>query len=159
MKKEHLASENIIERQAVVIKIGDGLYLIDIMKIKEIIKPIKLTAVPKAPRFIEGVINLRGIVIPIIDMRKRFDLPKREDNKKSRIVILSIEKKIVGLIVDKVEEVIKINVKDIKPPPEMLEGVNTEFIFGVYKYNDDLLMVLKLDSLLTAKEKKMLKKK
>ena len=92
-------------------------------------------------------------------MRKRFELPiSKEKNPRSRIVIVSIEKKIVGLIVDEVKEVIKINVKEIKPPPRMLEGVNTEFIFGVYKYNEELLMILKLDSLLTDEEKELFRK-
>jgi purine-binding chemotaxis protein CheW len=154
-----LHAESVIEKQAVVTKIGNEFYVIDIMKIKEIIKTIKLTPIPKAPDFIEGVINLRGIVIPIVDMRKRFELPiSEEKNPRSRIVIVSIEKKIVGLIVDEVKEVIKINVKEIKPPPRMLEGVNTEFIFGVYKYNEELLMILKLDSLLTDEEKEQFRK-
>ena len=153
------ASESAVIKQAIVIKIGDGYYVIDIMKIKEIIKVLRLTPIPKAPKFIEGVINLRGVVIPIIDMRKRFELAeKKEDTAKARIVIVSIEKKIVGLIVDEVKEVIKINVKDIKPPPRLLEGVNTNFIFGVCKYHEELLMILKLDSILTEDEKELLKK-
>jgi purine-binding chemotaxis protein CheW len=153
------SQESVVERQAVVIKIGDGYYIIDIMKIKEIIKTLKLTAIPKAPDFIEGVINLRGVVIPIIDMRKRFDLPAlKGDNPKSRIVIVSIEKKIVGLVVDEVKEVISLNIKEIKPPPRMLEGINTEFIMGVYKYHEDLLMIIKLDSLLTEEEKQQFRK-
>ena len=159
MEKD-IASSEVIEKQAVVIKIGDGYYVVDIMKIKEIIKPLKLTIIPKAPAFIEGVINLRGVVIPVIDMRKRFELENIEfGDHKERIVIVSIERKIVGLVVDEVKEVIKINVKDIKPPPRMLEGVNTDFIFGVYKYNEELLMILKLDCLLSKTEKDILKKK
>ncbi len=159
MDKDFVSSEETLERQAVVIKVDDGLYVIDIMKIKEIIKPLKLTIVPKAPAFIEGVINLRGVVIPIIDMRKKFELEQKEASQKTRIIIVSIEKKIVGLIVDEVREVIKINVKNIKPPPRMLEGVNTDYIFGVYKYGDDLLMILKLNNVLSTQEKDTLKKK
>lgn len=159
MDKENLSSDHSTEKQAVVIKIDEGFYVIDIMKIKEIIKPLRLTVIPKAPAFIEGVINLRGVVIPVIDMRKRFELPKLEPTSKTRIVIVSIDRKIVGLIVDEVREVIKINMKEVKPPPRMLEGVNTDFIFGVCKYKEDLLMILKLNNLLTDEEKELLKKK
>ncbi len=158
MDRKHSSTEATIEKQAVVVRVCNEYYVVDIMKIKEIIKPLKLTLIPKAPKFIEGVINLRGIVIPIIDMRKRFELPPRENDKKTRIVVILIEKKIVGLIVDEVKEVIKINVRNIKPPPKMLAGVNTDFIFGVCKYHDDLLMILRLDRLLSPEEKDLLKK-
>jgi len=159
MENNKSGQERAVEKQAVVIRIGDGYYVIDIMKIKEIIKTLKLTPIPKAPGFIEGVINLRGAVIPIIDMRKRFELTEiEEDNPRARIVIVSIEKKIVGLIVDEVKEVIRINIKEIKPPPRMLEGVNTDFIFGVCKYHEELLMILKLDSLLSEDEKELFNK-
>src|SRR6056300_316897 len=93
------------EVQLACFKVGPELYALDIMRIKEIIRPQKLTPVPKAPSFIEGVINLRGSVIPVADMRKRFDQPIDEDTRKSRIVICSLAKRNIGLLVDEVKEV------------------------------------------------------
>ena len=128
-------------------------YAIDIMKIKQIIRPLKITRLPKAPDFLEGVINLRGVVIPVIDMRKRFGLKARQGEEENKVIIASVDRKVVGVIVDDVTEVVPIPKSEIQPPPRVVRGVESTYLNGVCKYQDDILMILNLDEILTAEEK------
>lgn len=146
------------EVQLACFRVGVELYALDIMNIREIIRPQKLTAVPKAPRFIEGVINLRGVVIPVSDLRKRFDQPIDEQSRKSRIVICSIGGRIIGLLVDEVLEVRRCSRQDIAPAPQFLKGPEAEFFLGVARRGDELIMVLDLDRLLSSDEQIALQK-
>src|SRR5690349_13766861 len=107
------------EIQVACFRLGEDLYAADIMRIKEIIRPLKLTYLPKGPPFIEGVINLRGSVMPVIDMRKRFDMPAQESDASTRLLIVRVAGQSMGLVVDDVTEVISIAIKDIKPPPSV----------------------------------------
>jgi len=138
--------------QLACFKVGGELYALDIIKIREIIRPQKLTVVPKAPRFIEGVINLRGVVIPVADLRKRFDHPCSTDLRKHRIIICSVSGRIVGLLVDEVLEVRRYGRQDIAPAPQFLKGPEAEFFLGVARRGDDLVMVLDLDRILSSDE-------
>ena len=140
------------EVQLACFRVGAELYALDIMRIREIIRPQKLTAVPKAPRFIEGVINLRGAVIPVADLRKRFDQPCLEENRKSRVIICSVSGRIVGLLVDEVLEVRRYGRQDVAPAPQFLKGPEAEFFLGVARRGDDLVMVLDLDRILSSDE-------
>ncbi len=145
-----------IERQDVQLacfKVGAELYALDIMRIREIIRPQKLTVVPKAPRFIEGVINLRGAVIPVADLRKRFDQQSSPDTRKHRIIICSVSGRIVGLLVDEVLEVRRYGRQDVAPSPQFLKGPEAEFFLGVARRGEDLVMVLDLDRILSSDEK------
>jgi purine-binding chemotaxis protein CheW len=128
-------------------------YAIDIMKIKQIIRPMKITKLPKAPDFLEGVINLRGVVIPVIDMRKRFSLPPRGEGEETKVIIASVDRRIVGIIVDEVTEVIPVQRSEIQPPPRVVKGVEATYLLGVCRYQDDILLILNLDEILTAEEK------
>lgn len=139
--------------QLACFRVGGGLYALDIMQIREIIRPQKLTVVPKAPRFIEGVINLRGAVIPVADLRKRFDHPCTSDDRKNRIIICSVSGRIVGLLVDEVLEVRRYGRQDVAPSPQFLKGPEAEFFLGVARRGDDLVMVVDLDRILTSDEK------
>ena len=144
-----------VERQEVQLacfRVGGELYALDIMNIREIIRPQKLTAIPKAPRFIEGVINLRGAVIPVADLRKRFDQPCTEETRKNRIIICSVGGRIVGLLVDEVLEVRRYGRQDVAPAPQFLKGPEAEFFLGVARRGDDLVMVLDLDRILSSDE-------
>lgn len=132
--------------------IGDDLYAVDIMRVREIIRPQKLTGLPKSPPFVEGVINLRGFVIPVIDMRKRFGLPAREAGSVGKLLIVGIGRRSVGLVVDDVTEIISVPVKDIKPPPDVVRGVGAEYIIGVCLVRDAMVMLLNLDSVMSADE-------
>lgn len=138
--------------QLACFKVGGELYALDIMKIREIIRPQKLTVVPKAPRFIEGVINLRGVVIPVADLRKRFDQTCSPDLRKHRIIICSVSGRIVGLLVDEVLEVRRYGRQDVAPAPQFLKGPEAEFFLGVARRGDDLVMVLDLDRILSSDE-------
>lgn len=154
-------SEDIVMRQEIQLacfKVGSELYALDIMKIKEIIRPQKLTAIPKAPSFIEGVINLRGAVIPVADMRKRFDLPVSEETRKNRVVICSLAGKIIGLLVDEVTEVKRFSRKEIAPAPQFIKGPQADYFLGVARRDDDLIMLIDLEKVLSTNEKIELQK-
>ena len=141
------------EIQLACFKVGSELYALDIMKIKEIIRPQKLTPSPKAPSFIEGVINLRGAVIPVADMRKRFDQPISEETRKNRVVISSLAGKIIGLLVDEVTEVKRFGRKEIAPAPQFIKGPQADYFLGVARRDDDLIMLIDLEKVLSTDEK------
>lgn len=141
------------EVQLACFRVGEELYALDIMRIKEIIRPQKLTPVPKAPSFIEGVINLRGSVIPVADMRKRFDQPVDEDTRKNRIVICSLSKRMIGLLVDEVKEVKRFTRKEIAPSPQFIQGAQADYFLGVARRDDDLIMLVDLEKVLSSEEK------
>jgi len=145
-------NKDVQEIQVACFRLGDDLYAIDIMRIKEIIRPQKLTGLPKAHDFVEGVINLRGTVIPIIDLRKRFGFPHREADRSTRLLIVAMAGHLVGIVVDDVTEVVTIQVKDIKPPPPMVKGVGAEYLIGVCLAEESLIMLLNLDLILTSSE-------
>lgn len=146
------------EVQLACFRIGAELYALDIMRIKEIIRPQKLTPVPKAPAFIEGVINLRGSVIPVADMRKRFDQAIDKDTRKNRIVVCSLAGKNIGLLVDEVTEVKRFERKDIAPSPQFIHGAQADFFLGVARRDDELIMLIDLGKVLSSEEKIELQK-
>ena len=127
-------------------------YAIDIMKIKQIIRPLKITRLPKAPDFLEGMINLRGVFIPVIDMRKRFQLGPRDPKQEGKVIIAAVEHRIVGVMVDEVTEVIPVPKAEIQPPPRVIRGVESTYLLGVCRYQDEILLILNLDEILTAEE-------
>lgn len=141
------------EVQLACFRVGTELYALDIMRIKEIIRPQKLTPVPKAPAFIEGVINLRGSVIPVADMRKRFDQPIDKDTRKNRILVCSLAGKHIGLLVDEVTEVKRFERKDIAPSPQFIHGAQADFFLGVARRDDELIMLIDLGKVLSSEEK------
>ena len=110
---------DIREIQVACFRLGEDIYAIDIMRIKEIIRPQKLAVLPKAPVFMEGVLNLRGAVIPVVDLRKRFDMPVREIDRDRRLLIVALAGRTLGIAVDEVTEVITVPVANIKPPPQV----------------------------------------
>ena len=146
------------EIQLACFRIGSELYGLDIMKIREIIRPQKLTPIPKAPSFVEGVINLRGVVIPVADMRKRFDQPLGRDPRRNRIVICSLAGKIIGLLVDEVTEVRRYGRKEIAPAPQLIAGSHADYFLGVACRDDELIMLVDLERVLSSDEKIELQK-
>jgi purine-binding chemotaxis protein CheW len=146
------------EIQLACFRVGAELYALDIMKIKEIIRPQKLTPIPKAPSFVEGVINLRGAVIPVADLRKRFELPVSSENRKQRIVICSLAGKIIGLLVDEVTEVKRYGRKDIAPAPQFIKGPQSDYFLAVARDKDELIMLIDLEKVLSSDEKIELQK-
>lgn len=142
------------ERQYVSFILAGEEYGVSILKVQEIIRFTKLTRVPHASDFVEGVLNLRGRVIPVIDLRKRFHLEEQEErDRNSRIVVVEVGGKIVGMIVDGVSEVLQVSQKDIEPPPPLGSRVRTDFIEGMAKVGERLMILLDIDKILTSEEK------
>lgn len=142
--------------QLVTFSIGEEEFGVDILKVQEIIRTMEITRVPRAPEFVEGVINLRGKVIPIIDLRRRFGLMSRDHDKHTRIIVIEINQMIVGFVVDSVSEVLRIPANTVEPPPPVVAGLESEYINGVGKLEDRLLILLDLDRLLSGEEVEML---
>ena len=135
--------------QLVTFSIGVEEFGVDILKVKEIIRTMEITKVPRAQDFVVGVINLRGKVIPIIDLRRRFGLDTKAHDKHTRIIVIEINDMIVGFVVDSVSEVLRIPASTVEPPPPVVAGVESEYISGVGKLQDRLLILLDLDKLLS----------
>jgi purine-binding chemotaxis protein CheW len=142
--------------QVVSFKLGSEEYGVDISQVQEINRMVAVTHVPRAPQFMEGVINLRGQLIPIIDLRARFGMPRAEHTKNTRIVVTEIGTKRVGMVVDSVSEVLRLPVDQIEPAPEMITGVDTEYIRGVGKIEDRLIILLDLARIISTAEKREL---
>jgi purine-binding chemotaxis protein CheW len=139
--------------QLVTFRIGEEEFGVDILRVQEIIRIMEITRVPKAPDFVEGVINLRGKVIPIIDLRKRFGLEVKEYVKHTRIIVIEISNMIVGFVVDAVSEVLRVPADTVEPPPPaVMGGIDSEYISGAGKLEDRLLILLDLDKLLSQEE-------
>ena len=134
--------------QLVTFNLGNEEYAVDILKVQEINRMIEITSIPNARSYVEGVINLRGKVIPIINLRKRFGLDSKELNSHSRIIVVDIGTSI-GLIVDSVSEVLRLSSDTVEPPPPMTAGNGSaEYIKGVGKLPDRLLILLDIEKLL-----------
>lgn len=136
--------------QLVTFSIGSEEFGVDILKVIEIIRTMEITKVPKAPVFVEGVINLRGLVIPIIDLRRRFGLENKASDSNTRIIVIEINGMSVGFVVDSVSEVLRIPANTVEPAPPVVAGVDSDYISGVGKLEDRLLILLDLDKLLSA---------
>ena len=155
MTREQTAKKegSLREIQLACFRVGNELYGLDIMRIKEIIRPQKMTPVPKAPSFIEGVINLRGTVIPVADMRKRFDQQVSDNPRKNRVLVCSVANRMVGLLVDEVTEVRSFTRPEITSAPTFCQGPGSDFFLGVARQDDLLVMLLDLDRVLSSEEK------
>jgi len=142
--------------QIVSFTLGAEEYGVDIDQVQEINRMVSVTHVPRAPQFMEGVINLRGQLIPIIDLRTRFGMPRVEHTKNTRIVVTEIGAKRVGMVVDSVSEVLRVPTAQIEDAPEMLTGVDTEYIRGVGKVDDRLIILLDLTRVISTTERREL---
>lgn len=141
--------------QLVSFKIGEEEFGVDILKVQEINRMDQITRVPNAPDYVSGVMNLRGKVIPIIDLRKRFRLPKKERDKDTRIIVVELRSRVVGFLVDAVNEVLRIPKNVTEPPPPMVAGIGSEYITAVGKLEDRLLILIDLDKILVPSEQEM----
>ena len=144
------------ERQLVVFQLGAELYGVDIARVHEIIRLQTITRVPRAPSFVEGVINLRGKVIPVVDLRRRFGLPTAEHTRATRIVVVEIGDQVVGIIVDSVSEVLRVSTATIEPPSPVVAGIDSEYLHGIAKLPERLVILLDLDRVLAREERRAL---
>jgi purine-binding chemotaxis protein CheW len=130
-------------------RLAREVYAVRLTSIKQIIKLTPITTVPRAPAYVLGIISLRGTIIPVFDLRRRLELPRAEATRKSRIVVVSEGRFTVGLIVDEVEQVARISAAALEPPPSVLAGVEAEFIEGIGRTADKMIILLALDKILT----------
>ncbi len=129
-------------------------YGVDVLRVREIIRMPIVTRVPNTPYYVEGVINLRGKVVPIICMRKKFGLTETESDKQTRIMVMDMEGELMGFIVDAVSEVIRISGSEIQPSPAMVAGgIDQECIAGVINQAERLLVLLNLEKMFSRDEK------
>lgn len=141
-------------RQIVVFELGREIYGIDIYKVCEIITLQKITKIPRTPSFVEGVINLRGKIIPVIDLRKRLNLFCKDFDEETRIIIVEVARNIAGMVVDGVSEVLSVSQDEIKlPSPLVVSSVETEYLEGVINLEEQLIIMLNIEKVLTEKEK------
>lgn len=136
------------QEQLVVFEVGDESFGIDISIVQEIIRLQPITEVPKAPMYVKGVINLRGKVIPVIDLRERFGFSIGEETKATRIVVVNVLGNTVGMIVDAVSEVLRLATDSIEPPSTIVESVGSQYLKGIGKLEERLIILLDLDKLL-----------
>lgn len=141
-----------MENQYVVFKLEDEFYGVNIATVESIIKVQDITKMPHMPDFVEGITNLRGKVIPVIDLRKRFKLHSAAENDDTRIVVVEIDGIMAGMVVDMVTEVLRVSDDNIEPPSPMVSTVNTAFITSIAKVEDRLIILLDLGKILTIEE-------
>jgi len=143
-------------KQLVTFQLGEELYGINIMDVKEIVRVQGIRAIPNAPMYVEGIFNLRSEIIPIINLHKRFHLKKlassEEDELLSGFVILDIDGMKLGIIIDRISRVITIEKEDIQPPPQMFSGIGAEYIMGVVRQDQGYLIILDIRDLFNPKE-------
>ena len=144
--------------QLVSFKLANEEFGVDIVKVQEIMRVPDIKKVPQMPDYMEGVINLRGSVIPIIDLRKKFVLEVKEKDDQTRIIVVNVSGKTLGFIVDAVEQVLRLSDDQIEPPPDIGTNIKREYLMGVGKLEDRLLILLKLDRLLDNKDMKTMEK-
>ncbi len=136
------------EMQLVVFDLASEFYGVDIGAVREIIRMQTVTRVPGAPPYVEGIINLRGQVIPVVDLRKRLELTVGEQTNESRIVWVTINEQDVGVIVDAVTEVLRIPLSSIEPPSSMVSSVDSDYLRGIAKLESRLIILLDMSKVL-----------
>ena len=133
--------------QLVTFRLGNEDYAVNILKVQEINRMKEITRVPNTPTYVEGVINLRGKVIPVINLRGKFGLNEKDSDTQSRIMIMDIQGVTMGLVVDAVSEVLRIPANIVEPTPPMASNISTEYIKGIAKLEDRLIILLDMDML------------
>lgn len=138
--------------QLVSFVLGNEEFGVDILCVQEINRMLQITKVPNSPDYVDGVINLRGRVIPVLDLRQKLGLPRREHDNNTRIIVVEVNGKTIGFIVDGVKEVLRIPVSITEAPPEIATGINSDYIKSVGKLDDRLLILIDLEKILSGNE-------
>jgi purine-binding chemotaxis protein CheW len=152
MSDEKLDMANDESEQLVVFGLADEYYGVEIGAVNTIIRMQEITEIPRSPEFVEGVINLRGSIIPVIDLRKRFSLPVGEVTKASRIVVVEAAGQLIGMVVDAVTETLRLSQESIEPPSPIVTSVDSEYVRGVGKLDNRLVILLDLDKILSNRD-------
>lgn len=145
------------EKQYVIFKLSGEEYGVEINHVQEITEYKKATKVPNVPNFVEGIINLRGNITPIISLKKKFNLVESEIKENNRIIIINLKNKQVGFIVDDASQVLTMDEKHIENPPEILTGIDRQYIIGIGKMEEKIIIMLDLEKILTEEEKEEIK--
>ncbi len=144
-----------IEGKFLTFILGDEIYGIEILKAREIIGLMDITTVPQTPEYMKGVINLRGKVIPVIDLRLKFSLPEEEHTQETCVIVVEVNDTSIGLIVDRVSEVSDISGEEIENAPGFGQGIDTSFITGLGKVKDKIIILLDIETVLSSEELEM----
>lgn len=145
-------------KQYVVFQLEDELYGVEILQVRGIEKVLPLTRVPNAPSFVKGVCNLRGSVIPVIDLKKRLGLSSSGDDSNAKIIIVNVGKQVVGMTIDAAADVVSLDSSQVEPSPSLVSGIDAQFISGVAKVSNRLLIILDMESILTTDQINLLDK-
>jgi len=133
--------------QLVTFEVANEEFAVDILLVHEINRMMDLTRVPQSPPEVEGVINLRGKIIPVVDLRRRFGFAPTERDEQSRIIVVEVKDRVIGFMVDRVHEVLRIDSGIVDPPPSMISTIDSDFIKGVGKLDDRLIILLEIERL------------
>ena len=144
-----------IEGKFLTFVLGEEIYGIEILKAREIIGLMDITTVPQTPDYMKGVINLRGKVIPVIDLRMKFSMKKWERTQETCVIVVEVNSTSIGLIVDSVSEVSDITGEEIENAPSFGQGIDTSFIMGLGKVKDKIIILLDIDAVLSTEELEM----
>ncbi|MBD5427663.1 MAG: chemotaxis protein CheW [Treponema sp.] len=145
------------QTQQVTFQLGEEIYGVDIMDVKEIVKVMAVRPIPNAPYYVEGIFNLRSEIIPVINLHRRFGIKKMAVDEEGMefeggFIILNIDGMKAGIIIDRVARVVTINKDEIKPPPQMISGIGTEYINGVVRRDSSYLIMLDIRKIFSARE-------
>jgi len=146
--QDHTDAESTGTMQLVSFHLADETFGVEITKVREINLMCEITQVPQSPTYVKGLINLRSNVIPVVDLRALFGLPENELNSESRIMVLQVRSRIIGIIVDGVDEVLRISNKDIASPPPTVAGLEQDYLMGIVRLESKLLILLDIDKVL-----------
>ncbi len=140
------------ELQIVGFRIGRETFGLPISLVHEIVRPPEITNVPHAPEYVEGVMNLRGRIVPVIDLRRRLGGATIENSRKNRVLVVDVDSRAVGLVVDSASEVLRISDAQIEPPPNVFTAAATNYVTGVAKYQGRLIILVDLKRILQSGE-------
>lgn len=145
VRPEHAGGEF---QEYLCFRVADEKYAVNIMDLKEIIKPREVTEVPRVPGFVSGILSLRGIIIPVFDLRKRLGLARVGETGKERIIVVKKGEEFCGVLVDEVIQVVRIAGSTLEPPPAVLDGIDRDFVSGIGRFDRQMLILLNLEKIL-----------
>jgi purine-binding chemotaxis protein CheW len=148
----HKNQKTVEKKEFLAFKLGNEEYCIDILKVQEIRGYEIVTPIPNTPAFMKGVVNLRGIIVPIIDLRIKLDLAKVEYDQFTVVIILSIRGRVVGVVVDSVSDVVALGAEDIKEAPQLGAAIKTDYIDGLVTMEERMLIIIDIEKLATTEE-------
>ena len=143
-------------KQLISFTVGDEEYGLELLRVKEVIRMKQVTWLPKAPACVKGIINLRGVVIPIVDLRERFGLPQHDSTAMTRVIVVEVEGRPVGMVVDSASQVLRVPVEQFDDPPPVMGAASREFVTSVGKIADRLVIMIDVDRILNTEEMRQL---